>query len=140
MKTGSIRDYLYESPGPRTLKKIRVITGIAVLGMLVLLGLIVRQFSVTGQFDTKYWSFFTKWSRADRIGHFIHAGFSPDAREIPGKNGPGNQRFPDRVYPGGSDTPFHLFLFPGCSEDRVEAFRILEDHTSLRHLCLRCGG
>ncbi len=62
MKTGSIRDYLYESPGPRSLKKIRVITGIAVLGLLFLLGLIVRQFSVTGQFNANYWFFFTKWT------------------------------------------------------------------------------
>ncbi len=62
MKTGNIRDYLYESPGPRTQKKIRIITEIALLALLVLLGLIVRQFSVTGQFDAKYWSFFTKWT------------------------------------------------------------------------------
>ena len=62
MKTGNIRDFLYESPGPRTQKRIRIITGIALLGLLALLGLIVRQFSVTGQFDTKYWSFFTKWT------------------------------------------------------------------------------
>ena len=62
MRTGNIRDYLYESPGPRTRKRIRIITGIAMLGLLVLLGLVVRQFSVTGQFDTKYWSFFTKWT------------------------------------------------------------------------------
>ena len=62
MRTGNIRDYLYESPGPRTRKRIRIITGIALLGLLVLLGLVVRQFSVTGQFDTKYWSFFTKWT------------------------------------------------------------------------------
>ena len=62
MRTGNIRDYLYESPGPRTRKRIRIITGIALLGLLVLLGLVVRQFSVTGQFDSKYWSFFTKWT------------------------------------------------------------------------------
>ena len=62
MKTGNIRDYLYESPGPHTRKRIRIITGIALLGLLILLGLVVRQFSVTGQFDAKYWSFFTKWT------------------------------------------------------------------------------
>ena len=32
------------------------------LGLLALLGIIIRQFSVTGQLDEKYWSFFTKWT------------------------------------------------------------------------------
>ena len=62
MRTGNIRDYLYESPGPHTRKKIRIITGFALLGLLALLGIIIRQFSVTGQLDEKYWSFFTKWT------------------------------------------------------------------------------
>ncbi len=62
MTTGNIRDYLYESPGPRTRRKIRIVTGVVLLGLLVLLGIIVRQFSVTGQFDAKYWSFFAKWT------------------------------------------------------------------------------
>ncbi len=62
MRTGNIRDYLYESPGPHTQKRIRIITGIALLGLAGLLGLIIRQFSVTGQFEEKYWSFFTKWT------------------------------------------------------------------------------
>ena len=62
MRTGNIRDYLYESPGPHTQKRIRIITAIAVLGLAALLVLILRQFSVTGQFGVKYWSFFTKWT------------------------------------------------------------------------------
>ncbi len=62
MMKGNIRDYLYESPGPRARKRIRIATGIAVLGLLALLGLIVRQFAVTGQFDARYWSFFAKWT------------------------------------------------------------------------------
>ena len=62
MRTGNIRDYLYESPGPHARKRIRIITGIALLGLVALLGLIVRQFSITGQFDAKYWSFFGKWT------------------------------------------------------------------------------
>ena len=37
MRTGNIRDYLYESPGPRTRKRIRIITGIALLGLLTTL-------------------------------------------------------------------------------------------------------
>ena len=62
MRTGNIRDYLYEAPGPHTRKRIRIFTGIAALGLLALLGLIIRQFSATGQFNAKYWSFFTKWT------------------------------------------------------------------------------
>ena len=62
MRTGNIRDYLYEAPGPHTRKRIRIFTGIAILGLLSLLGLIIRQFSETGQFSAKYWSFFTKWT------------------------------------------------------------------------------
>ena len=62
MRTGNIRDYLYEAPGPHTRKKIRIFTGIAALGLLALLGLILRQFSATGQFNAKYWSFFAKWT------------------------------------------------------------------------------
>ena len=62
MTTGNIRDYLYESPGPRTRRKIRIITGAALLALLALLGVIVRQFYVTGQLDAKYWSFFARWT------------------------------------------------------------------------------
>ena len=62
MRTGNIRDYLYETPGPHTRRRIRIITGIALLGLLALLALVIRQFAVTGQFDAKYWSFFTKWT------------------------------------------------------------------------------
>lgn len=62
MRTGNIRDYLYEAPGPHTRKRIRIFTGIAILGLLALLGLIIRQFSETGQFNAKYWSFFAKWT------------------------------------------------------------------------------
>ena len=62
MTTGNIRDYLYESPGPRTRRKIRIITGLALLALLALLGVIVRQFYVTGQLDAKYWSFFARWT------------------------------------------------------------------------------
>ena len=62
MRTGNIRDYLYEAPGPHTRKRIRIFTGIAILGLLALLGLIIRQFSETGQFNAKYWSYFAKWT------------------------------------------------------------------------------
>lgn len=62
MRTGNIRDYLYETTGLHTRRRIRIITGIALLGLLALLALVIRQFAVTGQFDAKYWTFFTKWT------------------------------------------------------------------------------
>ena len=58
--TVSMRDALYEAPGPKTRRRTRIITFISLI--LVALGsaLIVRQFYVTGQLDAKYWSFFLK--------------------------------------------------------------------------------
>ena len=56
----SIRDALYEAPGPRTRRRMHVAT--AVSAVLVLMGIaaIVRQFYVTGQLASRYWSFLTR--------------------------------------------------------------------------------
>ncbi len=60
--TTSMRDALYEAPGPRT-KRLTLIGTIVSLALLCVgLALIVRQFYVTGQLDVKYWGFFAKWS------------------------------------------------------------------------------
>ncbi len=60
--TTSMRDALYEAPGPRT-KRLTLIGTIVSLALLcVVLALIVHQFYVTGQLDEKYWGFFTKLS------------------------------------------------------------------------------
>ena len=58
----SMRDALYEAPGPRMRRKIRI--GTAVAGALVLLAVaaIVRQFWVTGQLAPRYWSLFLQWT------------------------------------------------------------------------------
>lgn len=56
----SIRDVLYEAPGPKTRKKIRIATAISIVGIIGLLAVIVRQFYITGQLSSKYWSFFGK--------------------------------------------------------------------------------
>lgn len=58
----SMRDALYEAPGPRTRRLTAILTGISVVLVGIGLALIVRQFYVTGQLDAKYWSFFGKWS------------------------------------------------------------------------------
>lgn len=53
----SIRDALYEAPGPRT--KRRMVIGTAVSLVLVAIGiaLIIRQFYITGQLAPRYWMF-----------------------------------------------------------------------------------
>ena len=56
----SIRDALYEAPGPKLRRKIRIGTAISAVAIAVLVGLIVRQFYVTGQLAPKYWVFFTR--------------------------------------------------------------------------------
>lgn len=58
----SIRDALYEAPGPKTRKRIIIITAMSLAALAALIGLIVRQFYMTGQLDAKYWSIFTKLS------------------------------------------------------------------------------
>lgn len=60
MTNVSIRDMLYEMPGPKARKRIRFFTVLALLLLAGLLFLVIRQFAVTGQFAEKYWSFFTR--------------------------------------------------------------------------------
>ena len=67
----SMRDALYEAPGPKTRARLRL--GTAATAVLVALALlaIVNQFYITGQLDPRYWSFFlqsTTWS-------FLFSGF-----------------------------------------------------------------
>ena len=56
----SIRDALYEAPGPKTRRRIVIGTIIASLLVLALVVMVVMQFYKTGQLDEKYWSFFLK--------------------------------------------------------------------------------
>ena len=55
----SIRDALYEAPGPKTRMKIRIGTAVSAVLVALLLGFVVYQFWVTGQLDPRYWEFFT---------------------------------------------------------------------------------
>ncbi len=61
MKT-SIRDMLYEEPGPKTRKTVRIFTVLSIFLLATLLAVIIRQFAVTGQFAPRYWNFFTRWT------------------------------------------------------------------------------
>lgn len=56
-RSTSIRDALYEAPGPRTRRL--MVAGTVVTGILVIIGigLVIRQFYVTGQLAPRYWTF-----------------------------------------------------------------------------------
>ena len=56
----SIRDFLYEPPGPRARRRIIAATVVSAAAVAAGLALVVRQFAVTGQLDARYWSFFAR--------------------------------------------------------------------------------
>ncbi len=53
----SIRDALYEQPGPRTRRRVAIGTAVSAVLALIGIGLIVRQFYITGQLAPRYWTF-----------------------------------------------------------------------------------
>lgn len=64
MKSGSIRDFLYESPGPKTRRWTGIATALVLVLLVGLLIAVIRQFYVTGQLSGRYWAFFgrlTTW-------------------------------------------------------------------------------
>ena len=62
MSAPSIRDRLYEAPGPKTRRRIAGFTVVALLLLGFLFYLIVRQFASQGQLQARYWDFFLQWS------------------------------------------------------------------------------
>ena len=58
----SVKDALYEKPGPKAQLKIRIATVISLILLVYLLVMMVRQFYITGQLDAKYWSFFLRYT------------------------------------------------------------------------------
>ena len=58
----SMRDALYEAPGPRTRRKIVVGTVISLALVALGVAAVVRQFYVTGQLAPRYWSFLLEWT------------------------------------------------------------------------------
>lgn len=58
----SMRDALYEAPGPKTRRRTAIGTAISLVALVALAAFVVRQFYVTGQLDARYWSFFTRWT------------------------------------------------------------------------------
>ncbi|MDE7428689.1 MAG: hypothetical protein K2N00_05375, partial [Lachnospiraceae bacterium] len=64
----SIRDVIYEPPGPKTRKWITIFTMVSLAAIAALIAVIIRQFYITGQLDAKYWLFFTKYSTWKFLG------------------------------------------------------------------------
>ena len=57
----SVRTALYEAPGPRTRRRIAIGTAVSAVLLALLVALVVRQFYVTGQLASRYWSFLLEW-------------------------------------------------------------------------------
>ncbi len=58
----SMRDALYEAPGPKTRRRVAIGTGISVVLLLGLIAFVIRQFYVNDQLNPRYWSFFARWT------------------------------------------------------------------------------
>lgn len=56
----SIRDALYEKPGPKARRRIAAATAVSLVALAVLFYVVIHQFYITGQLDARYWSVFTK--------------------------------------------------------------------------------
>ena len=56
----SVRDALYEAPGPRTRRRVRIATAISLILVVAALAAIGHRFYITGQFAPRYWTFFAK--------------------------------------------------------------------------------
>ncbi len=56
----SVRDALYEAPGPRTRRRVRIATAISLILVAAALAAIGYRFYITGQFAPRYWTFFAK--------------------------------------------------------------------------------
>lgn len=56
----SMRDALYEAPGPKARRRIAVGTVIALVAVLAGIAAILYQFAVTGQLDPQYWVIFLR--------------------------------------------------------------------------------
>ncbi|UJW34187.1 amino acid ABC transporter permease [Saccharothrix sp. AJ9571] len=52
---------LFDEPGPRARRRIRVATAVSVLAGALLFALAVRQFAINGELDWKKWAPYTQW-------------------------------------------------------------------------------
>lgn len=72
----TMRDALYEAPGPKMRAKIRVGTAISLVAVVALIALVLQRFYVTGQLSVHYWYFFTHLT----TWKFLLAGFEGTVR------------------------------------------------------------
>lgn len=56
----TIRESLFEAPGPCAKRRIRVFTVISAVILLAFVASLLKRFSDAGQFQSKYWAFFLK--------------------------------------------------------------------------------
>ena len=56
----SVKDALYEAPGPKTRRLTAIATTITLIVLAALLFLMIRRFYETGQLKSRYWSFFAR--------------------------------------------------------------------------------
>ena len=61
-RTLSMRDALYEAPGPKTRHRVRIGTAVSAVVVLLAIAAVIRQFWVTGQLAPRYWSLFLQWT------------------------------------------------------------------------------
>ncbi|MEU4835139.1 amino acid ABC transporter permease [Streptosporangium sp. NPDC023615] len=54
-------DLLFDRPGPRARRRIRIATAVGAVAILALLALALRQFAANGQLDADRWSPYTTW-------------------------------------------------------------------------------
>ena len=57
----SAQSHLFDSPGPKALRRIRILTALSLIALAVGLALAIRQFGVNGQLDVEKWQGFTEW-------------------------------------------------------------------------------
>lgn len=65
----SIRDALYEAPGPKARRRIAAATAVSLVVLAALAAVVLRQFYITGQLDPKYWSIFTRYTTWRFLGY-----------------------------------------------------------------------
>ncbi len=64
----SVREALYEAPGPRARRNIKIVTVLSLAALAVLIYAVIRQFYRTGQLNAKYWSFLARGTTWRFIG------------------------------------------------------------------------
>ena len=58
----SIRDALYEAPGPKAKKRITIATAISLVVLAIVIFMIIKQFYITDQLNPRYWSIFLSFT------------------------------------------------------------------------------